>query len=189
MNGAAEFTDVDVLLIDGRSGSGKTSLAEASVREFLSHGKHPQLLRVEDLYPGWGGLREGSLALASVLATGRYRRYDWESERFAAEASTIAPRTPLVIEGCGAITAANLAAASDWAGAGARMTALWLEYPESGRRERALARDGATYAPHWDRWAAQEAEHYAEHQPWALPGVVTVQSPSPSPEPIDQLAG
>ena len=24
------------------------------------------------------------------------------------------------------------------------------------RRARALARDGAVYAPHWDRWAAQE---------------------------------
>jgi len=28
--------------------------------------------------------------------------------------------------------------------------------PEKDRRARALARDGDLYAPHWERWAAQE---------------------------------
>ena len=35
---------------------------------------------------------------------------------------------------------------------------VWLEAPEGLRRERALSRDGQTFAPHWERWAAQEAE-------------------------------
>ena len=33
---------------------------------------------------------------------------------------------------------------------------VWIQAPEQLRKERALARDGETYAPHWDRWAAQE---------------------------------
>ena len=52
------------------------------------------------------------------------------------------------------------------AGSGARAVAphlaalLWLEAPDDLRRERALARDRDTYAPHWLRWARQEAAHF-----------------------------
>lgn len=174
----------DVLLIDGRSGSGKTSLAARIVRELRGSGgaggpgswtgSEPQLLRVEDLYPGWDGLAEGSRALAGALDRGRYRRYDWYAEAFAEE-HRIAPRPPLVIEGCGAITAPNLAAARRWAEqalpgpvAGGTVRSLWLECPSELRRSRALARDGASYEPHWERWAAQEQAHYARHEPWRL---------------------
>ena len=51
-------------------------------------------------------------------------------------------------------------------GCGARRCAphlsvlAWLEAPDAARKARALARDGQAYAPHWDRWAAQEAEHH-----------------------------
>lgn len=174
----------DVLLIDGRSGSGKTSLAARIVRELRGagaagadpHDPHhstaePQLLRVEDLYPGWDGLAEGSAALAAVLDEGRYHRYDWYAGTFAEE-HRIALRPPLVIEGCGAITARNLAAARRWAvraaGEGAVVRSLWLDCPDEVRRSRALARDGDSYAPHWDRWATQEDTLYAEHEPWRL---------------------
>lgn len=181
--------EFDALLIDGRSGSGKTSLAARIVRDLREAGADPQLLRVEDLYPGWDGLAEGSRALADVLDRGDYRRYDWHTETFA-EQHRLDPRIPLVVEGCGAVTGANLAAAARWAervaelrdagrahgvdegalGAeGARrVRSVWLECPAAMRRSRALARDGEMYAPHWERWAAQEQEHYAEHQPWRL---------------------
>jgi cytidylate kinase len=33
---------------------------------------------------------------------------------------------------------------------------IWLEAPDSVRKNRALERDGETFAPHWERWAAQE---------------------------------
>ena len=55
--------DVAVVLIDGRSGSGKTSLA-ADVAESLG----AAVLHLEDLYPGWDGLGAGSRAVASALA-------------------------------------------------------------------------------------------------------------------------
>jgi anthranilate synthase component 1/para-aminobenzoate synthetase len=31
-----------------------------------------------------------------------------------------------------------------------------MEAPASVRKKRALDRDGETFAPHWDTWAAQE---------------------------------
>lgn len=180
----AVATPCDVLLIDGRSGSGKTSLAARVVRDLREAGVEPQLLRVEDLYPGWDGLAAGSRALAEVLDRGVYHRYDWYAEAFAEE-HRIDPQPPLVVEGCGAITRANLAAARRWAEraqgtgeaqgtradrgtGGTRVRSLWLDCPAELRRSRALARDGEVYAPHWDRWAAQEDALYAEHEPWRL---------------------
>ncbi|HEX4399545.1 MAG TPA: hypothetical protein VH136_18035, partial [Trebonia sp.] len=47
-------------------------------------------------------------------------------------------------------------------GAGARRAAafesllVWLEAPTAVRKQRALDRDGETFAPYWDMWAAQE---------------------------------
>jgi anthranilate synthase component 1/para-aminobenzoate synthetase len=47
-------------------------------------------------------------------------------------------------------------------GAGARRAVayesvlVWMEVPASVRKKRALDRDGQTFAPHWDTWAAQE---------------------------------
>ena len=38
---------------------------------------------------------------------------------------------------------------------------VWLDASEVVRRGRALARDGDTYAPHWERWAWQERAHFA----------------------------
>ena len=54
------------------------------------------------------------------------------------------PLAPTIIEGCGAIEVeADLA--------------VWIADPgEEERRTRALARDGQTYAPHWQRWADQD---------------------------------
>ena len=46
-----------------------------------------------------------------------------------------------------------------------------LDVPRAGpsltvvRRARALSRDGETYAPHWERWAAQEDAVYRSSRP------------------------
>ncbi|MHA3722817.1 hypothetical protein ACXR2T_02960 [Leucobacter sp. HY1910] len=175
--------DYDVLLIDGRSGSGKTSLAERAVAAARLCDLDPQLLHVEDLYPGWDGLAAGSRALAGVLAQRAYRRYDWLAGEFG-ERVVIGPELPLIIEGCGALTRESLAAAQAFAvgraraigqpddpsivAPGARVLSVWLECPALERQERALARDGETYAPHWNRWAEQEDELYARTRPWLL---------------------
>jgi uridine kinase len=154
-----------VLLIDGRSGSGKTVLAAR-----ISAGSGAQTLHVEDLYLGWEGLAAGSLSVSAALDRGKYQRYDWIAGEFA-EKVRIDPASPLVIEGCGAITDENLAAARRWAersGLPGGVRGIWLECPEQVRRERALARDGEMFAPYWESWAAQEDVHFALHEPWRL---------------------
>ncbi|GAB3624689.1 hypothetical protein GCM10027418_27740 [Mariniluteicoccus endophyticus] len=45
---------------------------------------------------------------------------------------------------------------------------VWLELDAAERKRRALARDGDAFAPWWDHWAAQEAEHWRTHDPRAL---------------------
>jgi hypothetical protein len=40
------------------------------------------------------------------------------------------------------------------------------------RRRRALGRDGDTYAPHWDRWSAQEEAYAARERPRERAGLV-----------------
>ena len=121
-------------------------------------------LPVEHLYPGWHGLAEGADAVATSLVTGRYRPYDWHAGTFGAEVSLHRER-PLVVEGCGALSRANLDAARDWADG--PVWGVWVECPAEVRRARALARDGDMYRPHWDSWAEQEAMRIDREQPLA----------------------
>ncbi|CAG7599826.1 hypothetical protein LEUCIP111803_00331 [Leucobacter soli] len=160
-----------VVLIDGRSGSGKTTFAAQLAEE-----SGAQILHLEDLYPGWDGLAAGSRAVADVLRAGEYRGYDWLAGDFGDGWVALDPARPLVIEGCGAVTARNLRAVRDFiASAGstvartpAPVRSLWLECPAPLRRQRALARDGEIFAPHWDSWAAQEETQIAAERPIAL---------------------
>jgi hypothetical protein len=118
------------------------------------------MIRMDDLYDGWGGLLAGVDALLEwvlrPLAAGRpprWRRYDWERGGYA-EWHEAPPANALVVEGVGS---------------GARQAApylsglVWLEASADVRRARALARDGDLYAPHWRRWARQEDQYYAAH--------------------------
>lgn len=135
---------VPVVTIDGYSGSGKSTLAAAIAR--LVNGW--QVLHLDDWYPGWDGLAAGAdiaRRIAADLRAGRASSYEaWDWENGTTGATTRVPLAPTIIEGCGAIEAvADLA--------------VWIADPgEDERRHRALARDGQTYAPHWQRWADQD---------------------------------
>lgn len=165
----SELLRAAVIIIDGRSGSGKTVLAGELLARLRSAGQPAALLRVEDLYPGWDGLAEGAAALPEVLRGREYRRYDWHREQFSERREAI-PGGRLVVEGCGALTADSLEAAEEYAAARAPgpILGIWIDCPEEMRRERALARDGESYAPHWDRWAAQEDAFFGRQRPWEL---------------------
>nr|WP_295966918.1 hypothetical protein [uncultured Actinomyces sp.] len=135
---------VPVVTIDGYSGSGKSTLAAALERQLEGW----QILHLDDWYPGWDGLAEGARvarAIAHDLRAGRPSSYvTWVWEASAPGHAVRVPLAPAIIEGCGALEAeADLS--------------VWIADPgEEERRSRAIARDGQTYAPHWQRWARQD---------------------------------
>ena len=142
-----------VVMIDGRSGAGKTTLAAQIADELEA-----QVLHMDDLYRGWDGLLDAPARLETALAEGTYHTYDWDRGRPAHRVMITADR-PLVIEGCGSITAGTVAAAHAFAAGSTSTTpvlTLWMECPTEERKVRALARDGDMFRPHWDEWAAQE---------------------------------
>ena len=153
-----------VVLIDGRSGAGKTSLAHGLVAGWPIRGR-VQLVALDSLYPGWDGLDEG-VALAKELiltphargTVGVWRRWDWGAGE-PAEAHAVDPSLPLIVEGAGLLTPAT-----------ARLgdVRVWLDSPAASRRRRALGRDGEAFRPHWERWARQEQRHIDRDHPASL---------------------
>ena len=135
---------VPVVTIDGYSGSGKSTLAAALACLLL--GWH--VLHLDDWYPGWDGLAAGTQVARRICEDLRagcpssYEAWDWEAD--APGVVVDVPVAPTIIEGCGAWDAdADLS--------------IWIEDPgEDERRRLALARDVATDAPHWQRWADQD---------------------------------
>lgn len=155
-------------IIDGRSGAGKTSLALALATELGA-----TVLHMDDLYRGWEGLADAPALLDQALRSGTYRRYDWERGELG-ETRTIDRTRPLIIEGCGSLTATTLEAARAFArttsrilppGAVPSVHAVWLECPPDVRMRRALGRDGDMFRPHWETWARQEAALIAAERP------------------------
>ena len=158
-----------VLLIDGRSGSGKTTLAtDIAERVFQLGESAARVVHMDDLYPGWHGLRAGSVylveqILAPVAAgrTARWQLWNWaRGERGrSGEAGNgwreFSGGTPLIVEGCGSISRRSIELAG---------LSLWLEADREVRRARWVERDGDRFAEHWGPWAAQEDEFYeSEH--------------------------
>jgi uridine kinase len=137
-----------VILIDGPSGAGKSTLADALLAAWP--GPHrPTLVRLDDIYPGWGGLDAAVDHLGSHLLRPRrngdpaaWRRHDWTTGR-PAEWHSVDPARPLLVEGCGALAPAH-AAWSD--------VRVWLDADDGIRKQRALDRDGEVFESHWDQW-------------------------------------
>lgn len=148
--------------IDGRSGAGKTSLAE-QLAEVLRPVRDVTLFHMEDLYPGWDGLRPGTRTYVEEVLTPL--RAGLDAEWSAWDWVTGSPGTPrltrvaevVVLEGVGACSAAARALLD---------VSVWVELPTALRYDRALSRDGSYYAEHWDRWAAQEDAYLAEDHVW-----------------------
>ena len=149
-----------VVLIDGRSGAGKTVLAEA-----LAPRLGAQLVSLDDLYPGWEGLEAGSEAVHETVLRARdpgWARWDWASGR-SAEWHPLDPGLPIVIEGCGALSRANHALAS---------FGIWIELDAEERRRRSSERDHGRFDRYWQPWAAQEDAFIAREHPRALADLV-----------------
>jgi uridine kinase len=146
-----------VVLIDGGAGSGKTTLARELAAQWPDAGG-VQVVGLDEVYPGWGGLDAASQAVPDLIRGTGFRTWDWQRSAPGPWRS-LDPAQALIVEGCGALTPASRALAG---------LAIWIELDESARRARALARDGAEFAAHWEEWAAQEAAHWRTDRPWEL---------------------
>lgn len=146
--------NVTVIAIDGPAGSGKTTLAHE-----VSRACGAQLLHMDDLYPGWDGLREAGTGVTKILgdlAAGNvavYRRYDWDAQEYQ-ESRDLQPRGILVIEGVGSVRLEYLDLIS---------TVVFVHEPDPRERlRRGLERDGADAEPHWRKWMREEATLHGE---------------------------
>ena len=146
------------ILIDGRSGSGKTELARAIVDDWPG----AQLVRLDELYPGWDGLAAASTLVPHILTADSVPTWDWAAHE-PGPRRTLDPSRPLVVEGVGAISRASRPLAD---------FAIWVALPDAARKRRALDRDGDLFEPHWDRWAQQEREFIDREHPESLADVI-----------------
>jgi len=151
------MSPLPLLLIDGRAGSGKTTLAA-----YLAQLTGAQLVHMDDLTPGWSGLAQSSVALHQLLTTSEAKRYDWHLGELNGTIQ-VDLGTPLIVEGCGSITRDTIRFAQQ---------SVWMECPIEIRQQRAIDRDGDMFSEFWEHWAAQELDHLNNHQPNLLAAMV-----------------
>ncbi|WP_277034559.1 cobalt ABC transporter [Propionimicrobium lymphophilum] len=153
-----------VFLLDGGSGAGKSRLSGLLMPRLKERFPGIELLALDSFYQGWDGVFEAARHLVDGILTSPnpgYRTWDWhESE--PGEWVSLRPGVPLLVEGCGAITRRSVELAD---------LSIWLERPEEDRKRFALARDGDTFAPWWDRWAANERKLREKNPPSQLADV------------------
>ena len=150
---------VDTVLLDGPSGAGKSTLADALVSAWPGA---VSIVRMDNIYPGWGGLAAASnhvhdrlLEPRSLGAESRWRRHDWEIDG-PAEWHTVPGDRSLILEGCGALSHRN---------AGLATLRIWLDADDDIRKRRALARDRGGFDAHWDDWQRQFERFVAAESP------------------------
>ena len=157
-----------VVGVEGRSGSGKSTVAARLRAALARRGRPVAVLPMEDLYPGWEGLaeapgllREWVLEPLSRGDPAAWRRYDWERGAFAREwtllPGDVAAGGVLVVEGCGSGSAA---------GRGLLDLLVWVAASDDDRSRRLDARgDASSYAPFRRVWAEQEEAFYERNRP------------------------
>lgn len=158
--------------IDGRSGAGKTSLA-AQLAKVLTVTRDVVVFHLEDLYPGWDGLQRGiAMYEESILGPLRegqdayWTAWDWLADSPGGPRLTRAAEI-VVLEGVGACSAPAREVLD---------VSVWVELPETQRRERALNRDSG-FEPYWDMWAQQELDYLQRDPVWES---ATIIQPGPT---------
>ncbi|MFK0009567.1 aminodeoxychorismate synthase component I [Paenarthrobacter sp. NPDC090520] len=171
-----------IIAVDGRSGAGKTTLAVELAARLREHHK-VSLFHLEDIYPGWNGLATGiERYVDTVLVPLRdgqaaeWVSWDWENHADGRAQVTL-PAEIVIVEGVGAAAEAARPMLD---------AVVWVESPGEDRRRRALDRDGGTYEPFWDTWAAQE-DAWLTADPVAEAADIRVQNSADGSAPTDVL--
>lgn len=171
-----------IILIDGRSCSGKSTLAAEIQNIVFKDGESaPRVVHMDDLYLGWNGLQAGVDYLQRFILKpltdsyiAQWREFDWKNSghpeflnsgdglQRLGEWREFSGGTPLIIEGCGALNQLSAPLAD---------ISVWLEVGQETRHQRWLAREGS--AEHWAEWAAQEEEFYSREKSVQLADIIS----------------
>ena len=142
-----------LVLIDGPAGSGKSTFARALAKRL-----NAPIVSMDDLIPGWEGLKDGVPRLMEWIVTplvnherARYRPYDWETSEYGAWIDVGRPQT-LIVEGVSSASREPAKYAS---------FIVWMDAPRGVRLERGIARDGESARARWERWMEEERKHFA----------------------------
>lgn len=157
-----------IILIDGRAGSGKSTFAEKLQQQLFADGESaPRVIHMDDIYQGWEGLSLGSDYMVRFILTPLAKRQtaSWQNWSWVRNERSswreFSGGTPLIIEGCGALTERSKEHA---------FLSIWLEASEDVRRARWLARE--RHLDKFDFWAAQELDFYAREKSQSLADLV-----------------
>ena len=158
-----------IVLIDGRAGSGKSRFAgQLADLIFQSEKQLPKLIHMDDLYPGWDGLRAGSAylnrSILEPIASGKqanWQVWDWQlGERGIANEPANGWRSfeggnLVLVEGCGSVSMASSELAD---------LTIWIDSDASQRKSRFSTRDQGQFDSYWGTWSIQEDEFYEQEQ-------------------------
>lgn len=159
-----ESGKLPIVLIDGRAASGKSQFAKDLYEAYFQVDKQAaRVIHMDDLYPGWNGLAEGSVYLLTniLLPLANSRSANWqvwnwrENHRGAEEPGNgrreFAGGTLLIVEGCGSISRLS-STNSDFQ--------IWIDADDAARKERFSKRDSGKFDEYFGIWSAQEDEYY-----------------------------
>lgn len=159
-----ESGKLPIVLIDGRAASGKSQFAKDLSEAYFQVDKQAaRVIHMDDLYPGWNGLAEGSVYLLTnillPLANSRsanWQVWNWRKNHRGAEEPgngrrEFAGGTLLIVEGCGSISRLS-SANSDFQ--------IWIDADDAARKERFSKRDSGKFDEYFGIWSAQEDEYY-----------------------------
>lgn len=167
-----------IVAVDGRSGSGKSTVAA----RIVALTPRATVVHTDDIawhhaFFDWADLlAEGVLAPLRAGEAVSYRPPAWD-ERDREGAITVAADCPLVlVEGCGA------------GRRGLPMDALiWVDIDLATGRARCLERDGADHAAFLEEWQAEEEPFLDADRPWERADLVVVGAPVLPHDPSTEL--
>jgi hypothetical protein len=161
-----------VLAVDGRSASGKSTLAEriaASVPG--SCVVHTDDVAWWESFFGWDRLlAEGVLAPARRGQAVAFRPPAWDARGRVGAVEVPAGTALVVVEGVGASRRSLL---------GLVDASVWVQCDEAEARRRGVERDGGDAAAEafWDEWDAEEVPFLADDRPWERAAAVVCGTP------------